>query len=640
MKDSQKLYLQAIAILATLVSCSTDNTTTDNSGLQTIYANFSDNKSKTSLQDEGFGSLIWNAGDAISVFESSSQTGGTKFITKEGGITAEFVKADDIDSGTSNGEYVGLYPYSSESEYKDGKIKAEIPASQTTTKGNYDPNALLAVGKSTTAQMGFYNVCGGIRFTLSNSNIDKVVFRGNNNEILAGKVSVNIGNKNIPSVTADNNNIREIELETKSGNGDYFYLTFIPQTFTKGFEMDFYFGGTKKITTKCNSEVTIERAVFGTIKKADTQEAMDNIISGGEDLSVNGTANCYIVSKAGTYKFPLVKGNSATKNDKISNAATAEVLWETDNTASAVNKGQIIKRSVIKGSYVFFETPATLKSGNALIAVRDANNKIIWSWHIWICQGYNPVATGQTYKGKSTVMMDRNLGALSSEKNNDLSCGLLYQWGRKDPFMGAAGLRSNTRMASTNPYKTVQADNNTGTVEYGIEHPNTYIYTENTPPSDWHYSNRDNTLWSTGKTKYDPCPPGWKVPQNDITDETGNKSAWWHKLKGETREEQEKDASEHYGISKSDLGAYFNLKDGGGQAWYPLCGYLACYTSSTHDAGTLITVGQAAFCWSVTTDPQYVNTLKILNQGSTQKVTPCLKGANRAEGRSVRCVKE
>ena len=65
-------------------------------------------------------------------------------------------------------------------------------------------------------------------------------------------------------------------------------------------------------------------------------------LRGGEDLSVNGTANCYIVSKAGTYKFPLVKGNSTTKNDKISNAATAEVLWETDNTASAVNKGQSI----------------------------------------------------------------------------------------------------------------------------------------------------------------------------------------------------------------------------------------------------------------------------------------------------------
>ncbi|MCC8143462.1 MAG: hypothetical protein LIO97_05900 [Tannerellaceae bacterium] len=32
--------------------------------------------------------------------------------------------------------------------------------------------------------------------------------------------------------------------------------------------------------------------------------------------------------------------------------------------------------------------------------------------------------------------MDRNLGALSSTPGNGLALGLMYQWGRKDPYPG------------------------------------------------------------------------------------------------------------------------------------------------------------------------------------------------------------
>ena len=35
-------------------------------------------------------------------------------------------------------------------------------------------------------------------------------------------------------------------------------------------------------------------------------------------------------------------------------------------------------------------------------------------------------------------MMDRNLGATSATPGNVGSLGLLYQWGRKDPFLGSS----------------------------------------------------------------------------------------------------------------------------------------------------------------------------------------------------------
>ncbi len=95
-----------------------------------------------------------------------------------------------------------------------------------------------------------------------------------------------------------------------------------------------------------------------------------------------------------------------------------------------------------------------------------ADTEFLWSWHLWITS-YNPDSgdawagegtaklevTGghvfhytdnseypsyhlwsNTYKGK--YIMDRNLGALAAnrEAGYDATCGLFYQFGRKDPF--------------------------------------------------------------------------------------------------------------------------------------------------------------------------------------------------------------
>lgn len=45
--------------------------------------------------------------------------------------------------------------------------------------------------------------------------------------------------------------------------------------------------------------------------------------------------------------------------------------------------------------------------------------------------------------------MDRNLGATTAEPNTVGALGLLYQWGRKDPFLGSASINSDVEAAST-----------------------------------------------------------------------------------------------------------------------------------------------------------------------------------------------
>ena len=45
-----------------------------------------------------------------------------------------------------------------------------------------------------------------------------------------------------------------------------------------------------------------------------------------------------------------------------------------------------------------------------MIAAKDAEGKILWSWHIWMTD----LPMGQVYWRNAGTMMDRNLGALSA----------------------------------------------------------------------------------------------------------------------------------------------------------------------------------------------------------------------------------
>ena len=215
------------------------------------------------------------------------------------------------------------------------------------------------------------------------------------------------------------------------------------------------------------------------------------------DLSQGGTANCYIVYPVqGSYTFDLVKGNSS---EPVGEVSSVEVLWETYNNASVVKAGSVISSVILKGDQVQFEIPEDAVSGNALIAAKDANGTILWSWHIWVVD-YDPVQTQQTYIS-GAVMMDRNLGALRSTPYDSTVNGMFYQWGRKDPLLGTYNA---TTFITTYPANVKQYTNSEAakSVDYTIKNPTTVVA----------YLKNPDGSWATTKTIYDPCPAGWRVP--------------------------------------------------------------------------------------------------------------------------------
>ena len=155
--------------------------------------------------------------------------------------------------------------------------------------------------------------------------------------------------------------------------------------------------------------------------------------------------------------------------------------------------------------------------GNALIAVKDASDAILWSWHIWIPATEVKVWDSEAFCGAK--MMDRNLGALvdtgASGDVDPLSIGLCYQWGRKDPFPGAtefAKSPAGAKVAGT----AWTYHQELITTDYSIAHPTEYASVPEVDDGVWNADDPQD-LWNADnkKTIYDPCPPGYRVPLYD-----------------------------------------------------------------------------------------------------------------------------
>ena len=275
------------------------------------------------------------------------------------------------------------------------------------------------------------------------------------------------------------------------------------------------------------------------------------------DLSASATANSYIVPTAGKYKFKAtVKGNGyadlagISKDTDPATIASAELVWATFNTTVAPAAGELIKDISYADGYVYFSTGDTYKEGNALVAIKDGSGNILWSWHIWFHNYDESYLTG----ANSVQMMNRNLGALSTSVGSPLSYGMYYQWGRKDPFVGPGS--GTTLAAVQGTEKSVQVGK--VNVATSIQRPVSY-YVEVNGSSRWtngdHWCSDDSkmTFWSSsGKTIFDPCPPGWRMPSS--SEITGMGEQYFTSSRGFP-------ASGYFGTE----GAYYN--PGNGTIW-------------------------------------------------------------------------
>jgi len=625
-------YILAAAIA--LASCTKETQKENFVNAPAVIASqesYSDTKTTLSV-DGGVGTIYWLPNEDINVFFGS--TGAKYTSTNTENVTVASFETSAIIGSSEGGatNIWGLYPYNSAAVCNGSKVTTTIPSTQYGVPETFDTKLFTTLAHSTTRELQFFNVCGGVKFSLSRSDIKKITFRGNSGEVLAGKVDIGFSG-GVPVATSVEA-VSKITLTPKTGSTfskdvNYYIIT-LPVSMTGGFTMTFETStqiGTLNYTEKA---VTITRSEFSRKENIDTYATFVDRPEYTEDLSAIGTANCYIVSDAGKYKFKAVEGNSATS---VGDVKGVKVLWETFGTATAPKVGDLIKADVsYSDGYITFSTNNTYKEGNAVIAAySDAactNGKVLWSWHIWLTDKPEE----QVYKNNAGTMMDRNLGATSATPGDVGALGLIYQWGRKDPFLSGDGISSDKQAASTLSWPAaVTSDSNIGTIAYSVAYPTTFI-TNNSSNGDWYYTgsvSTDNTRWQTSdkeKGLYDPCPQGWRVPDG------GNTGVWATAFGSSSNFEDgpwdETNDGMNFGSGNGKLG---RMQLGSATTiWYPALGY------RYGGGGKLYYVGGSGRCWSCTPGNYLAYDLTFYYTG---RVGPTY-GDTRAGGRGVRCLLE
>lgn len=457
-------------------------------------------------------SMNWNPGDRIFV------TGGTTFAAFENVEPADTPTAIFEGPIITGDKYYAFYPYSDEVRYKSGNISFYLPGVQKYVRDGVAPDALPMVATcQEDGSFKFRNLLGILALNLvgNGEEVYHMSFSGTdssgNGIPLAGNADVSTSFTTNPVVSFSGNALSSISLDCTDSEGHGVVLGSDPVTFHLAVPAGEYSSFSLRIRTSDGSMV-VKSSKTLYIKRSErtTTENLTFQRSAGNDLSAEGTANCYIVPSFGEYFFDAtVKGNS---NESVGAAVSASVVWESFNTLDIPNVGDVVSNVKYDGGDVSF---VANRNGNALIAVKDASNNILWSWHIWVCEGYDANASAQLYYNGAGLFMDRNLGALSAAPGDVLSLGLQYYWGRKDPFMTYGSLSEYRDAASTGSFEFVNCTQETGTIEYSVRHPNHEIGDSNLS-QDWLYSEqRDTTRWGVKKTMYDPCPSGWRVPDRD-----------------------------------------------------------------------------------------------------------------------------
>ncbi len=385
-------------------------------------------------------------------------------------------------------------------------------------------------------------------------------------------------------------------------------------------------------------------AAFAFLATGCDKENLVCVPDGATNVNESGeTANCYILEPETTSVFSAAyKGNS--KTEAIADATEAKLVWQ--DTKSLVTELYYVpdtKQVVVSTG----KTP-----GNAVVAVVNAEGAILWSWHLWVCN-YNPAAslwsTPAASNGSVWKFMDRNLGAVNAKPEEPRTHGLLYQWGRKDPFTSAVVNTQqnedysyledgepkvfdiNNNVISKTPYELAEGH---GTFDKSVLNPNVFYKILQITDEEGEQSNdyktkdwkdvSDDDSWggvSFRKTINDPCPPGYKVP---VCDADENTPYDWHDYDAMTWDD------ENHGA----------IQDG---QWWPAAGTRVNYSggldfpATNYYGGMWIgTAGKASS--DLVTYPALYGQYQFIING--KRTYTRIQKDSRAQGLSVRCVAE
>ena len=541
------------------------------------------------------GAIEWAADDEIAIVDND----GTEVIYVASpdavdATQATFTKKAGEVNSLGDGPYTAYYP---------AGISETLPnVTVYYNDQDSDLKSLPMAAQSATTTLVFKNLCSIIKLILpvqTGKNFKSVTI-SSPTHYMSGTYTIS---SSAAAMSSGKNYFTLNRANAKSMSDEQIYYLPIPAGTYDDLQIMVYNNAQEEQSFYLNKSRTFERNTVYSL----TLDCSDFRINLSRDRTFDGagspddrylvrkTANCYqATSASGHYKFLPTKGDGG---DEVTGIKSVKVLWEAQAGTTAPTVGNIVKAAVAynKG-YIEFDAGGS--QGNALVAAYDGDNgtgNILWSWHIWRAN----TAFGDEVYPHGETMMDRNVGTFNNSKNTTNAVGLMYQFGRKDPFPGR-GNAGNTLVAQAGTAMSTSA----GTVDIATSVKNPTVFYTNSAGNSWSSEDANATWAGESKTIYDPCPAGYRVPSQTVWTTDG-----------------------------STVGSFtFDTENKGctyGDIWYAATGQMAKATG-TINSGVIIT-----FMWS--RDINGSGNPIILDMRSTAAAK--LGGYARANACGLRCQK-
>jgi len=347
-------YIRILALTISLivgVSCDEDILIQDDCNNSFFGSIENREGAKTILTDNG-SNVLWEPGDAIRIF-CSGQEGKYISTISSSSATSSFISETNFASRDSN-RYFAIYPYSDQDSFDGTTATVTIPYNQYADKESFDKKAFVMMAESDSHILGFKNLCGGVKLSVTQDGVYAISIKGNNNETIAGKVKTRFIN-GAPVVQEVLEPQKKIVLRCPDGKcfekNTWYYISCLPVNFSNGFtvellknEGDYPFSGSFLF----DQSTTIQRSVWGRLNQVDdaidyTITPKDNVIFyktvSGELANVNAIyiTNHYIDGAIG---YNIIELNPAYKDvlrifrnniDLLSIVIPADITYINDN---------------------------------------------------------------------------------------------------------------------------------------------------------------------------------------------------------------------------------------------------------------------------------------------------------------------
>lgn len=283
MKRNANILL--LSVLLVVAGCTMEEQYVDNDQnknpeeLITLRASRESDPETRTVRDESNGDVLWAPGDAISLFYGSGSNGGSKFTSNatENSKITNFTGT--ITAITGGGEitpeatyFWGVYPYNDDVSCDGTTVTMTLPTEQVAVPGTFAPNTFPSIGRSQGLIMGFYNICGGWRFSVTKEGVRKVTLKSNGGEKITGKVKVGFNDSGIPKIQEIIDGSDEVVIECPRGEyfevGKNYYMIMLPTVFTSGFTMTFETYTEEGVYNR-TAKTTISRSKFSGIANLD-----------------------------------------------------------------------------------------------------------------------------------------------------------------------------------------------------------------------------------------------------------------------------------------------------------------------------------------------------------------------------------